>query len=254
VRSDCKDFRAALEAELLGRPSQEKLVGLSWHAHLLSCGDCRNLLEKEEALEALLASLPEPRLPAALARRVLVRLRADRAVELRLDSLLDLDRRLVPDRGDPARAREDLATDILARLAPERAAQVARTADARLDALLELDREIEVPDGLSSRVLRRLDVQRRAPVSRWSSRLRRSWIYAAAAGLLVVGLVLYRWSRTHEAPAEGKELVVQGERPPDPQMLAALDVLEQWDLLMQDDVDVLLSTLGPADEALLDYR
>jgi hypothetical protein len=87
-----------------------------------------------------------------------------------------------------------------------------------------------------------------------SSRLRRSWIYAAAAGLLVVGLVLYRGSRTHEAPVEKKELVVQGERPPDPQMLAALDVLEQWDLLMQDDVDVLLSTLGPADEALLDYR
>ncbi len=234
MRSDCKDFRAALEAELLGRPSQEKLVGLSWHAHLLSCGDCRDLLEKEEALEALLASLPEPRLPEALARRVLVRLRADRAVEIRLDSLLDLDRRLVPDRGDPARAPEGLAADILARLAPERAAQVARTADARLEALLELDREIEVPDGLSSRLLRRLDVHRRAPVSSLSSRLRRSWLYAAAAGR--------------------GELAVQGERPPDPQMLAALDVLEQWDLLMQDDVDVLLSTMGPADEALLDYR
>ncbi len=213
-----------------------------------------SLLEKEEALEALLASLPEPRLPEALARRVLVRLRADRAVEIRLDSLLDLDRRLVPDRGDPARAPEGLAADILARLAPERAAQVARTADARLEALLELDREIEVPDGLSSRLLRRLDVHRRAPVSSLSSRLRRSWLYAAAAGLLVVGLVLYRASRTQGAPTERGELAVQGERPPDPQMLAALDVLEQWDLLMQDDVDVLLSTMGPADEALLDYR
>jgi hypothetical protein len=47
---------------------------------------------------------------------------------------------------------------------------------------------------------------------------------------------------------------VRVEPAPDPQMLAALDVLEEWDLLMQDDVDVLLSTLGPADLALLDYR
>jgi hypothetical protein len=223
VSSDCKDFRSALEAELLGRPSQRKLVGLSWHAHLLSCGECRALLEKEEALEALLASLPEPRLPEALARRVLVALQEDRAVEVRLDHLLDLDLKPAP---------AGLAAEILARLAPERAAR-----EAPLDALLDLDRAIEIPVGLSARVLRGLRIHRRTP----SFRRIRPWTYAAAAGLLVVGLFLYRSSRAKEPP-------------PDPQMLAAIDVLEQWDLLMQDDVDVLLSTLGPADEALLDYR
>lgn len=227
MSADCREFRSALEAELLGRPSQQKLVGLSWHAHLLSCGECRGLLEKEEALEALLASLPEPRLPEALARRVLVRLQEERAVEVRLDRLLDLDLEPAPER---------LAADILARLAPERASHAAR-----LDALLDLAREIEVPAGLSVRVLRGLEPHRRAPAVRASSRRGRPWMYAAAAGVLVAGLVLYRTSRRTEPP-------------PDPKMLAAIDVLEQWDLLMQDDVDVLLSTLGPADEALLDYR
>jgi hypothetical protein len=235
VSADCREFRAALEAELLGRPAHGKLVGLSWHAHLLSCGECRGLLEKEEALEALLASLPEPRLPEALARRVLVALQEDRAVEVRLDHLLDLDLKPAP---------EGLAADILSRLAPERAALAegaARRASARLDALLDLDREIEIPAGLSARVLRGLERRRRAPAVRSASQWGRPWIYAAAAGFLVVGLLVYRSSRAKEPP-------------PDPKMLAALDVLEQWDLLMQDDVDVLLSTLGPADEALLEYR
>lgn len=227
MNAECREFRSALEAELLGRPSQQKLVGLSWHAHLLSCGECRDLLEKEEALEALLASLPEPRLPEALARRVLVRLQEDRAVEVRLDNLLDLDSKGAP---------EGLAADILARLAPERAARAAR-----LDALLDLDREVEVPAGLPARVLRGLERHRRASADPSAARWSRAWKYAAAAGVLVAGLVLYRSSRRTEPP-------------PDPKMLAAIDVLEQWDLLMQDDVDVLLSTLGPADEALLDYR
>ena len=35
-------------------------------------------------------------------------------------------------------------------------------------------------------------------------------------------------------------------------MLVALDVLEQWDLLLGSDVDLLLSTLAPADQTLLD--
>ncbi|MBI5361608.1 MAG: hypothetical protein HZA53_00425, partial [Planctomycetes bacterium] len=41
---------------------------------------------------------------------------------------------------------------------------------------------------------------------------------------------------------------------PDANVLAALDVLEQWELLMKDDVDVLLSTFAPADASLLDVE
>jgi len=240
VTSDCKDFRAALEAELLGRPAQEKLAGLSWHAHLLACGECRELLEKEEALEALLASLPEPRLPEALARRVLSRLRADRAAETRLEELLELD--------EGARAPLDLAAGILARLAPEREAQAARLDDMPLETLLDLDSYLEAPHGLARRVLAALEI------ARTPRRARRTWIYAAAAGLMALFLGRMLWIQRHPTRDGRGEIAAGSEPAPDPQMLAALDVLEQWDLLMQDDVDVLLSTLGPADEALLDYR
>jgi hypothetical protein len=264
VKHDCKSFRAALEDELLGRPSQEKLAWLSWHAHLLSCGECRELLEKEEALEALLASLPEPKLPEELTQRVLTRLREDRTVEVRLDNLLDLDRRLAQGEEEGTRAPDGLAAGILARLAPERAAQAASLADSRLDRLLYLDLQLEVPAGLAGRVLQGLAVARRAPAAplparaRVPHRPRRAWVYAAAAGLFLVLLGRVLWmrgpsERRVQPPIEA-DFVEHGEPAPDPQMLAALDVLEQWDLLMQDDVDVLLSTLGPGDEALLDYR
>jgi hypothetical protein len=224
VSAECVGFRAALEAELLGRPSQERLAGLSWHEHLLSCGDCRELLEREEALEILLASLPEPRLPSALTQRVLGR--------LRLERLLDLDAEV--------RAPSGLAQGVLAGLARERA-------EARLDELLDLDRGVRVPVGLAGRVLGRLARERRRVPAR-----RRAWLYAVAAGLLLAFLGRLYWIRTRPETRPTTEPVVQAD--PDPQMLAALDVLEEWDLLMQDDVDVLLSTLGPADLALLDYR
>ena len=43
-------------------------------------------------------------------------------------------------------------------------------------------------------------------------------------------------------------------RAPDPKMLEAWDVLENWDLLTRNDVDVILSTVQPADELLLEYQ
>jgi hypothetical protein len=231
MKSDCAAFRAALEAELAGRPSQEKLAWLAWHEHLLACAECRELLEKEEALEALLATLPDPKLPDALLRRVLARLRKERAEETRLEGLLDvLEEEIRPPAG--------LAAGILARVAAERG--------DRLDALLDLDRSIEAPEGLAARVLARLGRERRRPRAL-------PWLYAAAAGLALLLFGRFLWTRTRLETGPPKELLAQ-EAPPDPELLASLDVVEQWDLLMQDDVDVLLSTLGPADEALLDYR
>lgn len=248
MSTECIGFRAALEAELLGRPSQERLSGLAWHAHLLSCADCRELLEREEALETLLASLPEPRLPSALAERVLVRLRRDRAAEVGLERLLDLDADL--------RAPRGLAAGVLAGLARERFSSASDRTEARLDEILELDREVRVPRGLAGRILAGLAHERKAagkPV-RTGSLHRRAWFYAVAAGLLLAFLGRLYWLRTRPDPRATSEPVVHVDPAPDPGMLAALDVLEEWDLLMQDDVDVLLSTLGPADLALLDYR
>jgi predicted anti-sigma-YlaC factor YlaD len=248
VSHECLGFRAALEAELLGRPSQERLSGLAWHGHLLSCADCRELLEREEALETLLASLPEPRLPSALAQRVLVRLREDRAAEVRLERLLDLDADL--------RAPRGLAAGVLAGLARERFASGSDRNEARLDEILDLDRDVRVPPGLAGRVLAGLSRERslgRSP-ARPTLLRRRAWLLAVAAGLLLAFLGRLYWLRARPDFHRTIEPIVQVEPAPDPEMLAALDVLEEWDLLMQDDVDVLLSTLGPADLALLDYR
>ena len=82
----CRAFRERLASALSGSP---QLTELSWHEHLLACSDCRALLDSEEALEELLASLPAPHLPADLNERVLARLA--RVRETGLDQLLDLD-------------------------------------------------------------------------------------------------------------------------------------------------------------------
>lgn len=242
---DCSGFRAALEAELAGRPSQGKLAWLSWNEHLLSCPECRALLEKEEALEALLASLPEPRLPAPVLRRVLARLRRERAEEVRLEGLLDA--------LGGVRAPQGLAANVLAKLSGER----RDLAEAGLDALLDLDRTIPAPERLAARVLSGLAAERTAergagrPVSR---RRPVPWLYATAASVAIAVAGRFLWIRTHTAETAPLATVAPREAPPDPALLASLDVVEHWDELVQGDVDVLLSTLGPADEALLDYR
>jgi hypothetical protein len=238
LNPDCNAFRAALEAELAGRPSQEKLAWLSWNEHLLSCGDCRELLQKEEALEALLASLPEPKLPAPVLRRVLARLRRERSEEVRLEGLLDAI-------GGGVRVPEGLAAGVLAKLAAERSER-RDPAETRLDALLDLDRPIAVPEGLAARVLAGLALARRAPRRRLAP-----WATAAAAS---VAIVFFGRSLLVHTPPVATVPTKGAEPPPDPALLASLDVVEHWDELVQGDVDVLLSTLGPADEALLDYR
>ena len=82
----CQDFRELLERALCEPAAQ--LQPLAWHEHLNVCPECRSLLEEEEALEHLLASLPEPRLPETLVERVLTRLREEHA-PADLDTLLD---------------------------------------------------------------------------------------------------------------------------------------------------------------------
>ncbi len=273
----CRSFRELLERKLSGRVAQSELVVLSWHEHLLGCGACRELLEAEEALELLLASLPEPNLPPELARRVISRLRDAQQRDLAetgLDALLDLDRSEAP----PAR----LAESVLARLRTARESRAApigaaEQIESRLDALLELDRVVPVPEGLASRVIAglhsvRRDEARARRAPRFAAK-RVGWVLAIAA--LVVASWL-AWTLRSRVPAPGSahdDEIVDGETEPgsgkptggtrtgdtpdgdttplatspEPQMLAVLDVLEQWDLLMHGDIDVLLSTLDPVE-------
>jgi hypothetical protein len=228
VNSDCGTFRRRLERALEGARTAEELSNLSWHEHLLGCADCRALLEAEEALEMLLASLPEPRLPAQLARRVLARLRSGE--EARLDRLLELDL--------GARAPGDLAQRVLAGLEHERARPAAN-----LDALLECEREVDLPEGLSRRVLAHLAEERALARRRKPVRAR----LALLAGLLLLALWAF-WPKRERA---GHELG-SPTAGIDPRMLEHFDVLEHWELLQRNDLDTLLSTLPRADQALLE--
>lgn len=359
MNSACKSFRSLLEQKLAGRPDPRTLRTLAWHEHLLGCGDCRNLLEREEALEGLLATLPDPRLPPETRRRVLAALARARNEDAELDRLLELDREAVAPAGlarlvldglaeervtRAARRTDDpledlltvgdtvdvpvgLAGSVLGGLAAHRGrgAGVARErSDAALDRLLERAGHVDVPMGLSNRVLEGLarrstaarefaGVSHARPPSTITSSLRPTrlvrsvWVLAAAAGLVAALTAWSLWPRhdatapnvavdgstprhTSEGPSRdgtagdanrngdgfdpnapanrarvdvavngpaarsGATQDVEVAQAPDAQMLAAMDVLENWDYLMQNDVDVLLSTIEPADEALLDYQ
>jgi hypothetical protein len=293
MTTNCREFRTLLELVLEGRAAEHALVELSWHEHLVACGECRQLLQAEEALEILLATLPDPKLPAHLARRVVLRLRDARKSESQLDALLELDR--------AARAPDRLAQSVLARLRPERersAESALVESEAKLDRWLEFDRDVAVPDGLAGRVLAGLRSERSAtrsahepvrvggvlvpqPVfvpqngaSRGTKWMRSPWVYAAAAGILATFVGWSLWQGAEVAPhGDTNNVAENGARgdhgdktakrlaprdpnaAPDADMLAALDVLEHWELLKSDDVDVLLSSsIDPADEALLEFQ
>jgi hypothetical protein len=216
--SACEDFRRRLAASLIGRPSPPA-ADVAWHEHLLGCEPCRALLAAEEALEAVLASLPAPELPAQLAERVLAGL-------------------------DAAREAQEL--------------------ERRLDVLLERVPAPIVPAGLAQRVL----AATQAPVARPRSvaSRRMGWaLGAAAAGL--VAIFLWRMQRP-DGGAETAPVRHIAETPPriernaapgkinlleaDPELLAALDVLERWDLLCDEDLALLLASMDAVEEELLD--
>jgi hypothetical protein len=189
VNHSCTEFRARLAQALAEHPVAE----LAWHEHVLTCSDCRELLDAEEALDDLLASLPRPNLPPELARRVIARLAPERELDRLLDRALDralggslhearpqlageLLARLAAPREIAAREREldqlldrvpavarpELARELLARLAPVREAARAERA---LDALLERVPQPQIPGDLAPRTLATLAPERApAPV------------------------------------------------------------------------------------------
>ena len=283
----CRTFRDRLAVELSGSP---QLTELSWHEHLLGCADCRALLEAEEALETLLASLPDPQLPPALTERVLARLVGARD-DTALDALLALDQ--------VEHAPGDLAGDVLAALRPHRSAAAARNETA-LDRLLDRVPAPELPVGLATRTLTALDRHRgRSRPQRVATRL--SLFAAAAALLMAFGYVTWvasaRWPTSQPdgspedlallepreeplaqsttlvepEPAETPRVVERDPRPeparpltprqpvelidePSEELLASLDLLESWDLLTSDDLELALASLDEVDGALLELE
>lgn len=235
MRTDCSTFRRRLEHALEGTRTAEELTNLSWHEHLLGCADCRALLEGEEALEMLLESLPAPRLPAQLARRVLARLRSGE--DQRLDRLLELD--------PSAHAPGDLARRVLAGLESERAQPAGA---ARLDALLARAGAVDVPAQLPQRVLAHLAEERALSRRRKPLLARRSARFALVAAVLALLATWAFWPR-RETPRSELAGAPAGV---DPRMLEHIDVLEQWELLQRNDLDTLLSTLPRTDQVLLE--
>lgn len=284
----CHGFRRQLMSALEGRPRPDELRHLSWHEHLLGCAECRDVLEREEALELLLASLPEPNLPPDLTRRVLLRL--EQNVEMQsttsgLDSLLELDGALVPE-GLSERVRKGIAREVSldnvldkweepsvpAGLSARIASGILEKQEAELDSLLNLNTAMKVPAGLSADILRNLDEHRdrRVPRLRLLARVPR---FAAAAALLLAMLSAPLWIQDgsgvtpiHEDVASVEIPVLPGVDEVDPSLLAMLDMLEDdelWSeqsddgaLALTDDDDLhflLAEEMDVDDEMLLSY-
>lgn len=243
MNNECNLFRKELRIALENTGGDSGLRDLAWHGHLHGCAECRELLAAEEALEALLLSLPHPQLSPGLAARVLARLAKSGAPAASLDALLDLD--------CPQDPRPGLADRVLAHLAEERS--LARRGATSLDELLDTDRDVVAPVGLETRVLKALEPMRttRTPILR----LRWRWVAAAAAALLVALLGMYALNpRTQSVLPESPIPLVARQDQPDPYMLENLQLLEEWELLEGSDLEMMLSTLPAGDEYLLDLE
>ncbi len=249
----CRDFRRRLEGALLGRSDPGELAALAWQSHLRSCADCRELLEAEQVLEELLATLPEPRLAPAAQQRLVARLRALREDDAALDSLLELDR-----------------VDPPSHLADAVVASVRGASHDPLDRALDTWRA-DAPAGLAERTLAALEAARApAPAPTTPGRVLSFPVRVAlAAAALLLAPLLWRLLQADDprAPARGDDTAVAQAAPtpgadidpvatleaPSDELLANLDVLEAWDVLVDADVDLLLATYDPADEVLLEW-
>lgn len=270
----CHDFRSRLASLLSGRASSASFGALAWHEHLLSCADCRALIETEQALDELLLSLPEPHLPPELAQRLLARLEPAR-MDVALDSLLDISLE--------APVPSQLASSVLARL--ESARRESREA-AALDALLALDLQPQVPAELPRRILARLAfargpgaprrIQHPTSVPRHAAAAAPRRLQLAAAALVAIGAGAWLLSGLFRGPQgaqPGDAKLAAGPQAPSPavapreltleklreqtldeppeDLLASLDLLESWELLTDDSVEAELLSLEDFDALLI---
>ena len=126
----------------------------------------------------------------------------------------------------------------------------------RLDALLDEQPAPRVPDGLAERVLAAVAEERASRGAGRGARPRLLWVGAPLAA--AAALALWFGTRPDAAP-EGPTQVAgapgaSGELalPAEPELLRELELLEDWELLVTDDLDLLLAELDEVDEALLD--
>ena len=107
------------------------------------------------------------------------------------------------------------------------------------------------PPDLAARVL--ADLASARPVRR-RARSRTYLLAAAVAAGLLVAVALFL--RRAPGEARGPQRVAQVERPveeaPDVELLESLEVLEDWDLLMSDELDLLLAELDEVDWTLIE--
>lgn len=260
----CQLFRARLESALIGELHGAPAL---WHDHLADCSACRDLFAAEEALDQLLTCLPEPELPVALAERIVRRLQREQREAIKLDASLDA-----------ALAADDvpagLAERILAGLAAERTA--ATTRGRTLDDLLGQVPAPEVPSGLAARVLGHVAAERvPQPHAAASGRPLPFFRFGLAAAASVLAMFLgYRLWQPSAEPTGGAPVIADNTgqggasaapyvaddidrlvpEQPDPELLASLDLLEEWDLLVADnpeDLDVVLGSLDDVETELL---
>lgn len=253
----CREFRLRLEAALVG-----ELQGapVAWHAHLATCAECRAVFEAEEALDALLACLPHPELPVALAQRVLRRLERETVLESKLDAALD---QALTGEGPPV----GLAGRVLAGV---RANREQDNDEAALDGVLGRLPEPEVPVGLASRVLAGLELEPAGglPLEPAGSPVRRAAVVhpffrfgLAAAATVLAAFIGYRLVDGAPDPVRTPIVEHGGESErggaelatvqPDPELLASLELLEEWEFLVTEDVDVVLGSLDESEAELL---
>jgi len=233
TNNPCREFRSLLEDELLRPGMNAELTTLSWHEHLLSCGECRELLASEEALEELLSSLPQPRLPQHLVKRVLRRLRRARTGS-DLDRLLEADAQLDAPSG--------LSDRLLSSLAGSRRAH----GDA-LDQLLDVY-EVRADEGLSDRILGRLQAERAIPILPFYARPTAKVLLAMAALFLIYLATVQFASNEPKTLTSTTEVAFA-----DPDLLEEYYLLDNWHLLMpESDIELLIATaISPAEDVAL---
>jgi len=117
-----------------------------------------------------------------------------------------------------------------------------------LDRLLEAVPDVESPADLSARVLSGLAVERRRPAPvRQHRRHVRQLVALAASLLLILGLGWVLLSRPTSAPQDDV-----AANPDDAELLVY--ALENWDLLMGEDVDSFLASLDPIEAAIFELE
>jgi hypothetical protein len=211
MSTSCAEFRVLLEGAQAG--GQDARTVLVQDAHARTCAACRAQLARELALDRLLAEMPVPAAPVALARSVLAALAEERAR---------------PAPAAEARAADPLGEDL-----------------GEFEALLGELPAPRIPGGLSERVLAGV-AHARPP----RPRRRPRWLLAVAASVAAVALWSWNASRGHEARlevAQGEPLDLEQ----DAELLAY--AVERWELLHDEDLDVWLASLDPLDELLLEY-